>query len=143
MKTYMAKIADVKRKWLLVDAKDKVLGRVATRVASILRGKTKPTYTPHVDVGDHVVVVNAGKVRITGRKLTQKVYKRFTGYPGGLREVGMETMMERKPAEALRISIKGMLPKNKLGRQMFKKLKIYAEEKHDHAAQNPQLIDLK
>ena len=135
MKTYSAKESDIKKEWFLVDAKDQILGRLAVKIARILRGKNKAIFTPHVDTGDFVVVVNADKVKFTGKKLTDKVYRHYSGYPGGLKEKNLKTMMERKPTEVIRIAVKGMLPKNKLGRQMLKKLKIYQGDSHPHQAQ--------
>ncbi len=137
MKSYMARPASVERKWLLVDAEGKTLGRLATEIARLLRGKNKPHYTPHVDTGDFVVVVNAEKVVVTGKKAEQKVYRRHTGYPGGLKETSYEQMLERKPTEILRRAVKGMMPRTRLGRQQFKKLKVYAGPEHPHEAQVP------
>jgi large subunit ribosomal protein L13 len=142
MSTFIAKKDEVERNWVLVDAKDKVLGRLAADVASILRGKTKPTYTPHIDVGDFVVVINADKVRLTGRKLEQKKYYNHSGYMGGLRERTARQIMEKRPEEIIKHAVKGMLPKNSLGRSMFKKLKVYTGEDHPHEAQKPQAINL-
>ncbi|HLL38327.1 MAG TPA: 50S ribosomal protein L13 [Rubrobacteraceae bacterium] len=138
MKSYMARPMQIERKWHLIDAEGQTLGRLATEIARVLRGKTKPQYTPHIDTGDFVVVVNAEKVVVTGRKAEQKVYYRHTGYPGGLKETSYEVMMERKPTEVLRKAVKGMMPKTRLGRQQFKKLKIYAGPEHPHEAQDPQ-----
>ena len=135
MKTLMVKKADVKRVWHLVDAKDKILGRVATLIASFLKGKHKTNITPHVDMGDAVVVINAEKIRVTGKKLTEKHYKRYSGYPGGLKEEPLESLLVRKPTEVIRHAVKGMLPKNKLGDRMLKRLKVYVGDKHPHQAQ--------
>ena len=143
MKTYYAKPGEVQHDWVLVDASDMVLGRLATRVAEILKGKTKPQYTPHVDVGDFVVVINADKIRLTGNKAADKSYFSHSGYPGGLKEVSFERMMEKHPERVIEKAVKGMLPKNSLGRSMGKKLKVYAGSEHPHEAQNPQLIELK
>ncbi|MCL2525962.1 MAG: 50S ribosomal protein L13 [Coriobacteriia bacterium] len=143
MKTYYAKPGEVQRDWVLVDATDMVLGRLATRVAEILKGKTKPQYTPHVDVGDFVVVINAEKIRLTGNKAADKNYYSHSGYPGGLKEVSFERMLEKHPERIIEKAVRGMLPKNTLGRQMGKKLKVYAGPEHPHEAQNPQLIELK
>ena len=143
MKTYYAKPGEVQRDWVLVDASDMVLGRLATRVAEILKGKTKPQYTPHVDVGDFVVVINAEKIRLTGNKAADKSYFSHSGYPGGLKEVSFERMLEKHPERIIEKAVKGMLPKNSLGRSMGKKLKVYAGPEHPHEAQNPQLIELK
>ncbi len=143
MKSYMARPQEVERKWHVVDAEGQTLGRLAAEIAKVLRGKYKPQYTPHVDTGDFVVVVNADRVEVTGRKAEQKVYRRHTGYPGGLRETSYEVMMERKPTEVLRKAVWGMMPKSRLARQQFKKLKIYAGAEHPHAAQTPQPYEVK
>jgi large subunit ribosomal protein L13 len=143
MKSYMARPLEVERKWYVVDAEGQTLGRLATEIAHILRGKNKPQYTPHVDTGDFVVVVNAEKVVVTGRKAEQKVYRRHSGYPGGLKETSYEQMMERRPTEILRRAVKGMMPKNRLARQQLRKLKIYAGPEHPHAAQNPQPYEVR
>ncbi|UCD54792.1 MAG: 50S ribosomal protein L13 [Candidatus Omnitrophota bacterium] len=142
MKTTYVRQEDVKRAWHLVDAKDKVLGRLATRIASLLKGKQKVAYAPHVDMGDGVVVINSEKIRVTGKKPQQKMYKRFSGYPGGLKLESLESLFKRRPHEILRYAVKGMLPKNKLGRLMIKRLKIYAGDKHKHIAQKPKKIKL-
>jgi len=142
IKTYTPKKEDIKRKWYLVDAKDKVLGRFATKVAAILRGKHKPIFTPHLDTGDAVVIINAAKLRLTGRKAKQKVYRRYSGYPGGLREVPFEEMFKHKPETVVELAIRRMLPKGPLGSDMLKKLKIYADDKHNHKAQNPQVLEV-
>ena len=138
MKTYVATPTDRERNWLLVDATGKTLGRLATQIADALRGKRKPTYTPHIDTGDFVIVVNAEKISVTGDKRTAKRYYRHSGYPGGLRTQTYANLLEVKPADAVRKSVRGMLPKNRLGRQMLKKLKVYTGPNHPHAAQNPQ-----
>ena len=143
MKTYVATPATRERNWLVVDASGKTLGRLATQIADALRGKRKPEYTPHVDVGDFVVVVNAEKVAVTGKKAEQKVYRRHSGYPGGLRETSYGRMLERRPTEILRKAVYGMMPKTRLARQQFRKLKIYAGPEHPHAAQNPQKLEVK
>ncbi len=143
MKTYQAKKEEVARHWYLVNAEGKVLGRLAAGVARVLRGKHKPTYTPHVDTGDFIVVVNAGKVSLTGRKLRNKTYYHYTGYPGGIKAMSAEKFLTKKPAEMIRVAVKGMLPKNSLGRQMLRKLKVYAGPTHPHKAQNPVPLDLK
>lgn len=140
--TYMQKKETVSRNWYVVDATDMTLGRLATKVASVLRGKHKPTYTPHVDCGDYVIVVNADKVNLTGKKLDQKVYYNHSGYTGGLRERTARVMKEQYPVEMVERAIKGMLPHNRLGRQMYKKLFVYAGETHPHAAQQPVSMDL-
>jgi large subunit ribosomal protein L13 len=143
MKSYMARPQEVERKWYVVDAEGKHLGRLATELAMLLRGKHKPQYTPHVDTGDFVVVVNAEKVVVTGRKAEQRVYRRHTGYPGGLREIPYEVMLQRKPTEVLRKAVYGMMPKTRLGRQQFKKLKLYAGPVHRHEAQDPQVYEVR
>ena len=137
------KDAEAQRKWLIVDADGQVLGRLASRIASILRGKHKPEFTPHLDVGDHVVVVNAEKVHLTGRKLTDKMYRWHTGYIGGLREVTAGTMLKAHPERVVEWAVQGMLPKNRLGRAMAKKLKVYRGSDHPHAAQKPVALELK
>ena len=142
MKTYYAKPGEVQREWLLVDATDMTLGRLASAVAQILRGKNKPTYTPHVDTGDFVVVVNCDKIKVTGAKVTDKVYTRHTGHPGGLRQETFQEAMAKHPERVIMHAVKGMLPHNRLGAQMLKKLKVYAGPEHPHAAQNPRKIDL-
>ena len=130
MKTYMAKEKDIKRHYFVADAHDKVLGRLATRVATVLSGKHKPIYTPHVDTGDYVIVLNADKVRVTGKKMSDKIYKRYSGYPGGLKEIKFETLLDRHPKDIIRLAVKNMLPKSKLGKKMIKKLQLYiASEK--------------
>ena len=138
MKTYVATPATVERKWLVIDASGKTLGRLATEVARLLRGKHKPTYTPFVDTGDYVIVINASEMVLTGNKLDKKMYRYHTGYAGGLKETTYRNLMAKNPEKALEIAVKGMLPKNSLGRQMFKKLKVYAGAEHDHAAQKPE-----
>ena len=140
MKTYSAKKEDVVRKWVLVDADGKILGRLASEVASLLRGKHKPIFTPHVDTGDHVVVVNAEKIRLTGRKLVQKVYYHHTGYPGGLRSTTAGKLLSEKPERIIQKAVRGMLPKNKLGHAMLKKLKVYRGPQHPHQAQKPEAV---
>ena len=138
MKSYIAKPADIGHKWYVIDAEDKTLGKIAAEIAMILRGKKKPIYTPHVDCGDYVVVVNAEKVAVTGKKENQKIYRSHSGYPGGLKETTLAELRAKKPEEIIRHAVKGMMPKGKLGRQMFKKLKVYAGPEHPHAAQNPE-----
>jgi large subunit ribosomal protein L13 len=142
MKTYNAKPGEVAREWYLVDADGQTLGRLATRIADTLRGKRKPRYTPHVDTGDFVIVVNAEKIAVTGNKLHQKRYYRHSGYPGGLRTRTLREQLDRRPTEVLRVAVKGMLPKNRLARRQLTKLKIYAGPEHPHAAQNPRPLDL-
>ncbi len=141
MKTFSAKKEDITSEWFVVDAAGKVLGRLASEIARRLRGKHKPIYTPHVDTGDFIVVVNAEKIKLTGKKLTDKVYYRHSGYPGGIKATTAEKMLEKKPEDLLRIAVKGMLPKNSLGRQMLTKLKVYKGSKHQHEAQMPQLLE--
>jgi large subunit ribosomal protein L13 len=141
-KTYSAKAEDIERTWYVVDAEGKTLGRLATEVARILRGKHKPIYTPHVDTGDYVIIVNADKVRVTGKRLDQKKYYRHSGYMGGLKETTLRTMLDKHPERVLQLAVKGMMPKNRLGRKMFKKLKVYATPDHPHAAQKPQPMEL-
>ncbi|MBN1775085.1 MAG: 50S ribosomal protein L13 [Clostridiales bacterium] len=138
MKTYVAKADQIERKWFVVDAQGMKLGRLSTEVARILRGKHKPTYTPFLDCGDFVIIINAEKVVLTGKKLDQKMYRYHTGYPGGLKETSYRKLMSSKPEKAVEMAIKGMLPKNALGRQMYKKLKVYAGPKHEHTAQKPE-----
>lgn len=142
MKTFQAKKENVDRNWFVIDAEGKVLGRLASEIAKRLRGKDKPVYTPYVDTGDFIIVVNAGKVQLTGKKLTDKMYYRHSGYPGGIKQMAAGKMLEEKPAEVLRLAVRGMLPKNTLGRAMLKKLKIYTSGDHGHAAQCPQLLEL-
>ena len=137
MKTYTAKPREIEQAWRLVDADGQILGRLATEIADTLRGKNKPAYTPHVDTGDFVIVVNAEKVRVTGKKLEQKIYYRHSGYPGGLRERTLAEQLARRPEEVIRRAVKGMLPKNKLAAAQLRKLKVYAGPEHPHAAQNP------
>ena len=142
MKTFSAKASEVNRDWFVVDAADKTLGRLASEIAHRLRGKHKPEYTPHVDTGDYIVVVNAEKVRVTGNKAKGKVYHHHTGYPGGLKSISFEKLIEKAPERALQNAVKGMLPRNPLGRAMFKKLKVYAGNEHPHAAQQPQVLNI-
>jgi len=141
-RTYTAKPSELTKAWHLVDAENVVLGRMASRLARILQGKHRPEYTPHIDTGDFVVVVNAKKVRLTGRKLDQKVYRRYTGWVGGLKETSVREMLERKPEEVIRLAVRRMLPKTSLGRNMLKKLKIYAGPDHRHEAQRPVPLDI-
>lgn len=142
MITISAKPAEVKRDWYLVDATDKTLGRLASEIAKRLKGKHKPIYTPHVDTGDCIVVINAEKVRITGNKLNNKMYYRYTGYVGNLKSMNLSEMLEKHPERVIENAVKGMLPKNSLGRSMFRKLKVYAGSEHKHAAQQPQVLEL-
>lgn len=141
MKTYSAKKESVKRNWLIVDATDMVLGRLASDVASKLRGKHKAEYTPHVDTGDYVIVTNASKIRVTGNKSSDKTYYRHSGYPGGIKSISFDKLLAAKPEKIIEIAVKGMLPKSPLGRAMFKKLKVYATDEHPHAAQQPQSLE--
>ena len=142
MKTTYPKIGDVKHEWHIVDANGKILGRLATRIATLLKGKHKRDFSPHIDMGDGVVVVNCEKIMVTGKKPEQKEYKRFSGYPGGLKTEKYESLLKRRPHEILRHAVKGMLPKNKLGRRMIKRLKLYVGDKHPHVAQTPKEIKL-
>ena len=142
MKTYQATKEELDPKWYVVNAEGKVLGRLCTGLARILRGKNKPTYTPYLDTGDFVIVVNAGKVTLTGKKLKDKIYYHHTGYPGGIKQTSAEKLLAKKPTEIIRIAVKGMLPKNSLGRQMLRKLKVYAGPNHPHEAQKPVPLEL-
>ena len=142
MKTFMANEATVERKWFVVDADGKTLGRLAAEVAKILRGKHKPTFTPHVDTGDHVIIVNAAKVALTGNKLIQKTYFKHSGYPGGTTFTPAGKMLADKPERVLELAVRGMLPKNKLGRQMYRKLQVYRGAEHPHAAQSPEVLEI-
>jgi large subunit ribosomal protein L13 len=142
MKTFVAKPSSRQRDWVLVDASGKTLGRLATQIADALRGKRKPEYTPHVDTGDFVIVVNAEKVHVTGDKRRAKMYRHHSGYPGGLRSRSLEDMLQRRPEEVIRIAVKGMLPRNRLARQQMRKLKVYAGPEHPHEAQKPQPVEM-
>ena len=142
MKTYVATPADRERNWLVVDAAGKTLGRLATQIADLLRGKGKPEYTPHVDTGDFVVVINAEKIAVTGKKLADKRYYRHSGYPGGLRSRTLGDMLERRPEEVIRRAVRGMMPRNRLARKQLTKLKVYAGPDHPHAAQKPQPLEI-
>jgi large subunit ribosomal protein L13 len=139
MSSFIAKPHEVERKWYVIDAEGRTLGRLASEAASILRGKKKTIYTPHVDTGDYVIVVNAEKVEVTGKKRKEKIYKRHTGYPGGLKEITFEKLLARNPEEIIRHAVKGMMPNGRLGRQMYKKLKVYAGPEHGHVAQKPEV----
>jgi len=141
-RTFVANESEIEKKWFVVDASDKIVGRLATEVASRLRGKHKPIYTPHADTGDFIIVINADKVQLTGRKLDQKKYYRYSGFIGGLKEITARKQLEKKPEEIIRHAVKGMLPKNKLGRRMFKKLKVYAGPEHPHEAQQPEPLEI-
>jgi large subunit ribosomal protein L13 len=142
MKTYSAKPSEVERKWYVVDATDKTLGQLSVQIANILRGKHRPMFTPHVDTGDFVIVINAEKVRVTGKKADQMVYQRYSGYPGGLKEIPYRRMLQRHPERILEHAVKGMLPHNRLGRSVYSKLKVYAGPDHPHAAQQPEPLDI-
>ena len=141
--TYIAKPAEIERKWYVVDASGKTLGRLATEVATVLRGKNKPIYTPHVDTGDYVIIVNAEKIHVTGKKMEDKLYIHHTGYAAGFRQVPLKEMLAKKPEEVIALAVRGMLPKNALGRAMFKKLHVYARPDHKHAAQKPEVLEIK
>lgn len=141
-KTYLPKKEDLKKSWYIVDATDKILGRMATKIAVILRGKHKPTFTTNIDTGDGVIVINAAKVKVTGRKMTQKLYRRYSGYPGGLREVTLENMLAKRPTMVIKLAVQRMLPQGPLGRDLIKKLKVYADDKHGQKAQNPIVLEV-
>jgi large subunit ribosomal protein L13 len=141
-KTYIAKDKDIKREWYVLDARDKVLGRLASRVAGILRGKDKVIFSPHQDTGDEVIIINARHVRVTGKKMAEKVYKRYSAYPGGLNTESLEKMMKKNPQHVITHAVKGMLPKNKLGAKLLKKLRVYPDEAHAHQAQKPKALKL-
>lgn len=143
MKTFMAKPLEVERKWYVIDASGQTLGRLASEVASILRGKHKAIYTPHVDTGDFVIVINADKIILTGNKLDQKKYRRHSGYPGGLKEMTYRSLLDKRPEKAIEVAVKGMLPHNRLGRKMFTKLKVYRGSEHPHQAQQPEVRELR
>ena len=140
MKTFRASPATIERKWYVVDATDMTLGRLASEVAKVLRGKNKPIFTPHMDTGDYVIIVNAAKVKVTGKKLDQKIYYRHSGYVGGMKETTLREMMAKKPERVIELAVKGMLPKGPLGRQMYRKLHVYAGPEHEHAAQKPEVL---
>ncbi|MEE9168600.1 MAG: 50S ribosomal protein L13 [bacterium] len=142
MKTFSAKAEEIERKWFLIDAEDKVLGRLASQVSRILRGKHKPIFTRHVDTGDHIVIINAEKVRLTGKKVSQKIYYRHSQYPGGLKEIGVERMLKEHPERVIEFAVRGMMPHNRLGRQMLKKLRVYAGHEHPHEAQKPEPLEI-
>ena len=141
MKSYMASPATIERKWYVVDATDKTLGRLSSQIASVLRGKNKPTYTPSMDTGDFVIVINADKIKVTGKKMDQKIYYRHSDYVGGMKEATLKEMMAKKPEDVIKLAVKGMLPKGPLGRQMIKKLHVYAGAEHAHAAQKPETLE--
>ncbi len=142
MKTYTPKAKDIERGWYLVNAEGKTLGRLASEIAKVLRGKHKPIYTPHLDCGDYVIVINADKVGVTGRKLDQKMYYRHSGYPGGLKSISLRNQLQKHPERVLEAAVRGMLPKNRLGRKMMRKLKVYAGDSHRHQAQQPRVLEL-
>jgi large subunit ribosomal protein L13 len=142
VKTSSAKSHEIERKWFVIDAQGQTLGRLATRVATVLRGKHKPIYTPHIDCGDYVIVVNADKINVTGQKLDQKMYYRHSGYPGGLKQVSLRRQLQTHPERVIEAAVRGMLPKNRLGRKMFKKLKVYDGPDHPHQAQQPEPLDV-
>lgn len=142
MKTFVTKPAEVERSWYVIDAEGQTLGRLATQIADLLRGKHKPIYSPSVDAGDYVIVINAEKIRVTGRRLDQKKYYRHSGYPGGLSEISLRDQLQRHPTRVIEAAVRGMLPKNKLGRKMFKKMKAYAGPEHPHQAQQPVVFEL-
>ncbi|MGB8454280.1 MAG: 50S ribosomal protein L13 [Anaerocolumna sp.] len=143
MKSFMASPATIERKWYVVDATGHTLGRLSSELAKILRGKNKPTYTPHIDTGDYVIIVNADKIKVTGKKLDQKIYYNHSDYVGGMRETTLRELMAKKPGEAINLAVKGMLPKGPLGRQMITKLHVYAGPEHDNAAQKPEVLEIK
>jgi large subunit ribosomal protein L13 len=143
MKTYVPNPNEIEREWYVVDATGQTLGRLAARVARVLRGKHKPIYSPAIDTGDYVIVVNAERIHVTGRKLDQKIYYRHSGYPGGLREITLRNLLQKHPTRVIEYAVRGMLPKNRLGRRMFKKLKVYAGPDHPHAAQRPKPLELR
>lgn len=142
MKTYSAKPNEIQREWYVVDATGKTLGRLASEIAKILRGKHKPIYTPHIDCGDYVIVVNADKIKVTGKKLDEKMYYRHSGYPGGFRSISLREQLARHPERVIQSAVRGMLPKNRLGRRMIKKMKVYASPEHPHQAQQPKPLEL-
>lgn len=141
-RTKVAKVKDIEKKWYLIDAADKTLGRLSSKIAKILMGKHKPVWSPNVDTGDFVVVVNAEKVKVTGKKLDEKIYYRHSGYPGGFKQETLRSLMKRKPEMVIKLAVRGMLPKTKLGNKMIKKLKVYKGENHPHQAQNPQYLEI-
>ena len=143
MKTFMANEGNIEQKWYLIDATDKPLGRLASEIAKILRGKNKPTFTPHVDAGDYVIVINAEKVKVTGKKMTDKIYRHHSAYMTGLKEIPYNLMLEKNPERILYLAVQGMLPKNSLGREMMTKLRIFKGSEHDHQAQKPEVLDIK
>ena len=143
MKSFMASPATIERKWYVIDAEGQTLGRLSSEIAKILRGKNKPTFTPHIDTGDNVIVVNAEKIKVTGKKLDQKIYYKHSDYPGGMRETTLKEMLDKKPTDVITLAVKGMLPKGPLGRSMIEKLHVYAGAEHPHAAQKPEALEIK
>ena len=143
MKSFMASPATIERKWYVIDAQGQTLGRLSSEIAKILRGKNKPTYTPFIDTGDNVIVVNAEKIKVTGKKLEQKIYYKHSDYPGGMRETTLKEMLDKKPTDVITLAVKGMLPKGPLGRSMIEKLHVYAGAEHPHAAQKPEALEIK
>ena len=143
MKSFMASPATIERKWYVIDAQGQTLGRLSSEIAKILRGKNKPTFTPHIDTGDNVVVINAEKIKVTGKKMDQKIYYKHSDYPGGMRETTLKEMLEKKPTDVITLAVKGMLPKGPLGRSMIEKLHVYAGAEHPHAAQKPEALEIK
>ena len=141
--THITKTADVVKKWYVIDATDHTLGRLSSEIAHILRGKHKPTFSTHIDTGDYIIVLNADKIKVTGKKLDQKIYRRHTGWTGGLKETKLNVMMENKPEDVIYLAVKGMMPKNNLGRLMLKKLHVYSGSEHEHQAQNPEVLNIK
>ena len=141
--TYSVKESEIERKWYVVDATDHTLGRLTSEIAKVLAGKHKPMYTPHLDTGDYIIVINSDKIKVTGKKLDQKLYRKHTGHPGGLRETTLRVMMDKKPNDVITLAVRGMLPKKALGRQMLKKLRVYQDANHGHEAQNPQVLEIK
>ena len=143
MKSFMASPATIERKWYVIDAQGQTLGRLSSEIAKILRGKNKPTFTPHVDTGDNVIVINAEKIKVTGKKMDQKIYYKHSDYPGGMRETTLKEMLDKKPTDVITLAVKGMLPKGPLGRSMIEKLHVYAGAEHPHAAQKPEALEIK
>jgi large subunit ribosomal protein L13 len=141
-KTYIPKKTELERNWYIIDAKDKILGRLATRIATILRGKHKPYFSPHMDTGDRVIVINASKIKVTGKKLRDKLYRKHSGYPGGFKEISLNTLLEKNPSLVIRLAVKRMLPSGPLGREMLRKLKVYADDKHPHQSQKPKVLEV-
>ncbi len=143
MKSFMASPATIERKWYVIDAEGQTLGRLSSEIAKILRGKNKPTFTPHIDTGDNVIVINAEKIKVTGKKMDQKIYYKHSDYPGGMRETTLKEMLDKKPTDVITLAVKGMLPKGPLGRTMIEKLHVYAGAEHPHAAQKPEALEIK